>query len=366
MIIIVAVLFLFASCTYGLKMAEAAAAGTKAIKHLLVVYVPGEDDDYYIDNLEDIAAFAKELANKSGANDDVLVLYSPETNLEDVSGSGSASGASRSEGLDFGDALCYRSPRPLDLWTRDFGLVHPKEQVKFVYRPEYLKKADASYIEKSFMKLLSSLKDKVSLTKSDIILDGGNFVDNGIDKAIISDRVFEDNKRMNKDKVKQELERLLKMEVAFVPDPDDATGHSDGMVCFLEKDVVLIAHDGDQKFYDEIRNSVAAKFPDLKIFPLPCKQDKTKKFRGIESAMGCYVNILVTNNAVYVPVFSNAKNDTETIEIIKKHTTKKVVPINTSKLSHMGGSVRCMTWQVDSTHPIAKALYKVSKPCKGI
>ena len=74
--------------------------------------------------------------------------------------------------------------------------------------------------------------------------------------------------------------------------------------------------------------------------------------------MGSYVNMLVTNNAVYVPQFNQSNYDSQAIEVIKSHTSKNVLPVDMSKLSHMGGSVRCMSWQIESSHPVAQALYK--------
>ena len=76
--------------------------------------------------------------------------------------------------------------------------------------------------------------------------------------------------------------------------------------------------------------------------------------------MGSYANMLVTDNAVYVPQYNQPTCDTQAIEVIKSHTSKKVVPVDMSKLSHMGGSVRCMSWQIQSSHPIAQTLHKNS------
>ena len=85
-----------------------------------------------------------------------------------------------------------------------------------------------------------------------------------------------------------------------------------------------------------------------------------KKWKGFTTAVGSYPNMLVTNNAVYVPQYNQPTYDTQAIEVIKSHTSKKIIPVDVSKLSHMGGSVRCMSWQIESSHPIAQALYKNS------
>ena len=62
--------------------------------------------------------------------------------------------------------------------------MRPVEQVKFTYRPEYLKPEDAKFSDGQFNRLLKDLGIRV--THSDIVLDGWNVVDNNWDKAIMS------------------------------------------------------------------------------------------------------------------------------------------------------------------------------------
>ena len=73
------------------------------------------------------------------------------------------------------------------------------------------------------------------------------------------------------------------------------------------------------------------------------------------------MNILVTNNAVYVPQFGKPKCDKKALDLVQAYTNKTVVPIDTSKLSHMGGSVRCMTSQVEYCTSVAESLLKVAR-----
>ena len=77
--------------------------------------------------------------------------------------------------------------------------------------------------------------------KSEINLDGGNVVMYG-KKAIITDRVFDENKNMNRDDIRQQLAELLKTEIIIIPalaKSYDFTGHADGMIRFVDENTVI-------------------------------------------------------------------------------------------------------------------------------
>lgn len=169
---------------------------------------------------------------------------------------------------------------------------------------------------------------------------------------------------MTKDDVVKTLEKDIKRKVAVIPDPQDTTGHADGVVSFVEKNFLLISlfDDADGKdFYDEMENAVLKVFPNLKTVPLPCYA-KQGKSQGFTSSEGSYANSLVTNNAVYLPFFSNQTSNQRAFDTFKNNTNKEVIPVyGTSKVPVLGGSLRCMTWQIDQEHPVAKALFQYVK-----
>ena len=75
-------------------------------------------------------------------------------------------------------------------------------------------------------------------------------------------------------------------------------------------------------------------------------------------AEGSYANSLVTNNAVYLPFFANQTSNERAFAVFKNNTKKEVIPVyNAGKVPVLGGSLRCMTWQIDQEHPVAKALF---------
>ena len=158
-----------------------------AEKQLIVLSLP--DDDYYKNNRDDIAYFAKDLAAKAGDKDNVLVLF-PAVFM-------SNSTSSKYGRFDFGNAYVLPVEEPIDLWMRDFGLILPNNPVKFRYQPDYLKKSDSRWVDDAVRKLLSKYGGWAK--ESNLRLDGGNVVDNGVDKAIVSDRFIYDNPKKNEE-----------------------------------------------------------------------------------------------------------------------------------------------------------------------
>ena len=70
-------------------------------------------------------------------------------------------------------------------------MIIPRNHVKFLYRPDYLSRSNARNVENEFRYFLS-LYGKYE-EETTLALDGGNVVDNGVDKAIITDRFYYEN-----------------------------------------------------------------------------------------------------------------------------------------------------------------------------
>ena len=53
----------------------------------------------------------------------------------------------------------------------------------------------------------------------------------------------------------------------------------------------------------------------------------------------------MTDKHIYVPTF-DSEADQVFIDELSLHTSKKIIPVPASKVCIMGGSVRCLSWQV--------------------
>lgn len=111
-----------------------------------------------------------------------------------------------------------------DIWIRDFGTVKQRNPVKFVFQPQYLNKRDSKSIDNSFLQFLNKHciradntgkhSETLHVPLYDLIVDGGNVVDNGIDKAILTTRVLDDNKNVSD--VKGALQAALGYETVLL------------------------------------------------------------------------------------------------------------------------------------------------------
>ncbi|XP_078361175.1 uncharacterized protein LOC144645467 isoform X1 [Oculina patagonica] len=153
---------------------------------------------------------------------------------------------------------------------------------------------------------------------------------------------------MSKQEFVKKLEATINRKVAVVEDPKDTTGHADGVLSFVEKDVLLIAlYDGPdgQRYYDSVKSSVLKVFPGLTVIPLPSYTKKSVS-HGFGSAEGSYdnsdrfrtetyssINLLVTDNALYVPSFNS--NQTK---LIQENVSDDPhgIPSDTGRISSMG------------------------------
>ena len=317
---------------------------------MIVVSLPGESDVQYLDYLEKIADFLIEMDVKTKGRDHLFIVHDK-------------SGWEYLKHHTFVNAHLIEVGQSLDLWMRDFPPCMPKQQIKFKYRPQYLNVSQAKFDEGNFEKFARMVK-LPQLQHSNLVLEGGNIVDNGVDAAITTERPLQDNPSLTKAEFVKSLEGTIKRKVAVIPDPEDTTGHVDGVVAFVEKDVLLISlfDDADgPDFYDAMEAAVLNVFPNLKIVPLPCYAKKGKS-HGFVSAEGSYANSLVTNNAVYLPYFANQTANENAFATFKNSTKKEIIPVyNAGKVPVLGGSLRCMTWQISQEHPVAKALFAYVK-----
>ena len=201
-------------------------------------------------------------------------------------------------------------------------------------------------------------------TKSTLKLDGGNVVDNAKDKAVLTKRAVIDN-NMHAQEFVNKLEKDLATkgvfkEICLIDDFGDTTGHSDGRVSFLDADTILVADYGLGGF-DLDKQALIDAFGvnALTIVKLASVQYPTDPNSGFTNAKGAYINMAVTDKAIYVPQFgadANDPKDKAAMDVIRANTNKSVFGVNTGELGHMGGNVRCMTWQMYADHAIATAL----------
>ena len=232
-----------------------------------------------------------------------------------------------------------------DIWCRDYMPIQTKSGkfIQFKYEPSYLKNDNEWDESRSDVEEVCKLNN-IDAEPSDINLDGGNVLLCD-DRAIISDRVFSENKDWNREKLVSELSRLLECEIIIIPaENDDMTGHADGMVRFINRNTILGNKLADEyKYWRDGMQKVLEQYG-LKYIDVPFFLPKDPKHPL--SAIGVYVNYLEVNNLIILPVFGRDE-DEQVISIIKSVFPDRIIEtIDYNDVAKEGGLLNCTTWVI--------------------
>ncbi|RMH70342.1 MAG: hypothetical protein D6675_09695 [Gemmatimonadetes bacterium] len=298
---------------------------------LLVLSAPSINDSYYAPIFQIIVDFQIKYANAILGNDNVVIIVDRDTKAY------------------------YENELPEDLliideihdiWARDFSTVNPLEPVQFVYTWASMTKQESESVQKSFDDFAN--RYQIQRQYANFLLDGGNIVDNYAGRVITTSRFMEDN-HLSYEEAKQLLqERIGATEVAILEPDEEVLAHADGMVSWIDENTLLVNdYSDDELFRAIVMDELQSAFPDVKIIEVPVEYQNNRpgEWEGFESACGVNLNSTVTFKNIYVPVF-NMQHDQEVINIIKRNSTKTVIPVDASGVCAMGGSVRCLTWQL--------------------
>ena len=225
-----------------------------------------------------------------------------------------------------------------DVWLRDFMPVRTGsgKLISFRYEPSYLK--NDPDLRTDFRKDLAPQLG-LPVTYSHINLDGGNvvFSPSGA-RVLISDRVFSENPEYPPAALVRELSELLEAEVIVLPSlKSDMTGHADGMARFLDDRTVLCNRPlSSCGFEQKVKRSVRDYGLDTVDFPFVPT--------GGVSAVGCYLNYLETEQAVFLPVFG-LKQDGEAVSAAERLFPKPVILVMLPHIAAEGGCLNCISWE---------------------
>lgn len=308
-------------------------------RQLLVLSAPSVNNNYYYEDFYKIIDFMVDYANTIMHNDNVVVVADNAT-------------MPYLKGKLPKDVLLKSKIK--DIWMRDFSTVLPKKMVQFAYSPEYLPYNFSSNVQWSFV----DFTDKYGLTYDyqDLILDGGNIVDNNKNKVVTTKRFLEDN-YLTVAQGKQLLKEILGVQyVSIIPYDDEVMGHADGMVMFSD-DNTLLVNKYDEPFRSQVLNTLKADLPNTTIVETDVTFDDAV-WDDFASACGINLNSTVTDHFIYVPTFGTSA-EASALQTIQNNTSKTVKTIDAQGVCHMGGSVRCLTWQ--ATGENAKKLIKAAR-----
>lgn len=226
-----------------------------------------------------------------------------------------------------------------DIWLRDFMPVKTRsgKYVSFRYEPSYL--ADDPQLRTNFKTDIAPSFKVDNLVYTDINLDGGNVAFSpSKEKVIISDRVYSENPSWHKADLTAKLAKLLEANVIIIPSlKSDMTGHADGMVRFVNENTV-VANAPLSPFGFETKVKKALQNHEIEVLDFPYFDSNG------DSAIGCYLNFLETEQAIFLPVFG-VDTDNKAVQTAKHIFHKAIIPVNINEIAAAGGLLNCISWE---------------------
>jgi agmatine deiminase len=237
-----------------------------------------------------------------------------------------------------------------DIWCRDYMPVQitEDEYVQFKFFPNY-------YLDHNYIRYLT-IQDEMdyiqmgNINYVDLIVDGGNIVKTK-DKAIMTEKVFKANDNRDKQVVIRTLKKGLKVNnIYFIPvQPEDITGHSDGMVRFFDENTILVNDFDESPSWMERFNRSIRK-TGLNVIQFPYQPSKERK-DGEFTAHGCYINFAQIGKLIIFPQFGKEFSRTDKIALQRM---EKLYPapnyiietINADSSAWHGGVLNCCTWNI--------------------
>jgi agmatine deiminase len=235
-------------------------------------------------------------------------------------------------------------PQTKDVWAVDYMPIQMElnKFVQFVYKPSYLKSEEE-------LKTISDVDEicktmGIETIKTDIVLDGGTAI-HWKNKAIITERVFKDNPRYERKQLIKELHEVLQVDnIYFIPEqPEDFTGHADGMLRFVDEHTVVINdYTREEEYFQRALNN-AIKKAGLDFFTIPYNVYQNNHY---DHANGCYINYLQMENTIIVPTFG-FKGDEEAVRQLETiFAGQNIQTIESNEIAYEGGILNCITWNI--------------------
>jgi agmatine deiminase len=236
-----------------------------------------------------------------------------------------------------------------DIWCRDYMPVQvaPKEFVQYKYYPSYCdtKKYRHTITDTTQVQLTTPLA--ANTAHDPLVIDGGNVVRSG-NAVVMTDRIFKENKTLEKETVVAQLKKTLQVELLYLipSQPNDMTGHSDGMVRFLDDHTLLVADYSGEKDYWKTRYRNALQKTGLRLIDFPAVNTEIKSDDGNYTAIGCYINFAWIGDVILFPQFNLPEDEAALKTAREIFSGDKVIPIPCKDLAMDGGVLNCVTWNV--------------------
>ena len=244
-----------------------------------------------------------------------------------------------------------------DTWTRDYIGLSIKTGKNFSlvnfkfngWGGKYGHKKDNSInLQLQKQNVFSTLECK----HNHFVLEGGSIDSNGKGTILTTSKCLL-NRNRNPNFTQEEIEKTLSESLGIkkiiwlnngsIPG-DDTNSHIDTLARYCdEKTIVYSINDSKELTSMEKELENIASENQYELIPLELPEPIFNKSKQLPAS---YVNFLITNRKVLVPIYGD-KNDFPAISTLQKlFPTRKVVGINCREIIKQNGSLHCVTMQV--------------------
>lgn len=316
-------------------------------QELIVLAPPPGGDTYYGDRLEDIFAFHVAYAKQIMKHDLVLIISGDDFYDDYV------------KELGVEHVLKHDME---DIWMRDFTLSNAENSVMFRYTSEgqgggRKGQKDADAVQESFASLIDAAGLKFAET--DLLNDGGNFVDDYFGNVVLSRKFLRDND-LSETQGRKAIQNLTGAKnVAFIEaDEQGGLEHADGVVAFVaENTLVINSYPKDPTYANALKTDLRRGLPRVILHEIITPYDGSQIYDSrFGSACGLYTNMLVTPERIYFPQFG-IPEDATALAQLKQWTNREIIPVMSNQVCSMGGGVRCMSWQLRGKNAVKLLTY---------
>lgn len=239
----------------------------------------------------------------------------------------------------------------LDIWCRDYLPIQVSKDrfVQFSLSPDYYPPNKQHLITNPapICRDLGITPKVPTYNGLPIFLDGGNVV-LGFNKAIICEKVFKDNDIPKTKLLDILIEALEVDQLIIIPqEPDDYTGHADGMVRWLDSKTVLV---NDYTEENSDRSFRVAMFKSLKnagLSFLRVPYSPAESHAYVQPATGFYINYLQVGEKIFLPTFDDELNDQAAVTKFREiFGSENVLQIPCLAVAAIGGVLNCLSWEI--------------------
>uniref|UniRef100_A0A914HP85 Uncharacterized protein n=1 Tax=Globodera rostochiensis TaxID=31243 RepID=A0A914HP85_GLORO len=254
-----------------------------------------------------------------------------------------------------------------DINLHDFAPLGTVGRVKFVYRNENWASMASKQVDDSINRFLIHNRIRGHRRETDIVLVGKDVVDNGVNRALLSNITFAKNAgRVSKQSLVMKVQSAFG-KVTVVPAPTPFMGRHrlrlDDVLSFIDDGVLIMS-----PLNPQIANKVHMEMfkrekKGVTLVELPTvdgareRQLPSDPYLSDEGNCGLYSALLATDRFVFVPVFGNipanwklgysTMRDKLMLQLIGTYTQKAVVPVNVPReICRRGLSLRSLSWTV--------------------